>query len=155
MPTVDDKKLDRFLHPDFAPTDLEAAASASLTNAARFGQVADATPFLSIAGLAAGQFRLRVRLANLNGGPCERSPLRMVIVPASGNVTSVTAATGEVQSLGGIGTAEAVILPDTTTTASAGWIDLIATLSAGAGTTCGIQLYHAEFVAVATAYATA
>lgn len=154
MPVVDDQRLDRFLHPSFAPVDLEAAASATLTNAARFGQVADATPFLSIAGLAAGQFRLQVRLANLNGGPCERSPLRMVIVPASGNVTSVTATTGEVQSLGGIGTAEAVILPDTKV-ASEGWIDLIATLSAGAGTTCGIQLYHAEFVAVATAYATA
>jgi hypothetical protein len=154
MTVASPEQLDRFLHPDFAPTDLEQAASASLTNAPRFGQVADATPFLSIAGLSAGQFRLRVRCANLLGGATKRSPLRVVITPAAGSVESVTATFGEVVSLGGIGPAEAVVLPDTTL-ASAGWVDLIATLNAGAGTACDIQLYHAEFVARATAYVTA
>lgn len=145
-----------YLHPVFAPADLEAAASAAgATQVAGGGflQIAASTPFLSITGLTTGQFRLRVKLTSMEGGADGRSPAVVVVTPAlGGTVTTATAAFGTIQSIGGLGVATIHVVPDNTTAAK-GYIDITVTCSASV--TVDIQLYHRRFVATASAYQTA
>lgn len=145
-----------YLHPVFAPADLEAAATAagaSRVAGGGFLQTAVSTPFLSIAGLTTGQFRLRVKLCSMEGGGDGRSPACIKITPEAGaTVLSATAAFGTIQSVDGIGVATINLVPESTV-AARGVIDITVTCSASV--TVDIQLYHRRFLATASAYQTA
>lgn len=145
-----------YLHPVFAPADLEAAASAAgatQVTGGGFLQLAASTPFLSITALSTGQFRLRVKLTSMEGGADGRSPAYIMVAPASGAaVTGATAALGTIQSISGIGVTTIHIVPDNTVAAK-GSIDITVTCSASAAV--DIQLFHRRFVATASAYQTA
>lgn len=145
-----------YLHPVFAPADLEAAASstgASRVTGGGFVQNDAATPFLSITALATGQFRLRIRLTSMEGGYDGRSPAYIQITPASGaTVTGATAALGTIQSVGGLGVATIHFVPDNTD-AARGKVDITVTCSASV--TVDVQVFHRRFLATASAYQTA
>ena len=129
-----------YLHPVFAPADLEAAASstgASRVTGGGFVQNDAATPFLSITALATGQFRLRIRLTSMEGGA---------------TVTGATAALGTIQSVGGLGVATIHFVPDNTD-AARGKVDITVTCSASV--TVDVQVFHRRFLATASAYQTA
>lgn len=144
-----------YLHPVFAPANLEAAAStagASRVAGGGFLQIAASTPFLSVVGLTAGQFRLRVKLCSMEGGADGRSPASLLVTPDAGNVTQATAAFGTINSVSGLGSTEINVIPDDTS-AGRGWIDL--TVTCEGATTVNLQLRHRRFLATATDYALA
>lgn len=144
-----------YLHPVFAPADLEAAVStagAVQVAGGGFLQIAAATPFLSIVGLTTGQFRLRVKLCAMEGGADGRSPATLIVTPDSGNVVQATATFGTINSVSGVGTAQINFVPDNTD-AGRGWADL--TVTCEGATTVNLQLRHRRFLATASAYALA
>lgn len=114
-----------YLHPVFAPADLEAAASstgASRVTGGGFVQNDAATPFLSITALATGQFRLRIRLTSMEGGYDGRSPAYIQITPASGaTVTGATAALGTIQSVAASASRRSTSCRTTQTRRAARW----------------------------------
>lgn len=140
-----------YLHPVFAPADLEAAASAAgATQVAGGGflQIAAATPFLSIVGLTTGQFRLRVKLCSMEGGADGRSPATLIVTPSLlGNITEATASFGTIYSVNGIGAAQINFVPDNTD-AARGVVDI--TVSCQGATTVSLELRHRRFLAVAS-----
>lgn len=141
-----------YLHPIFAPADLEAAAStAGATRVAGGGflQIAAATPFLTVTGLTTGQFRLRVKLTSMEGGADGRSPATLIVTPDAGNVTQAAATCGTIQSVNGLGTAQIDFVPDNTD-AARGWADIIVTCEGA--TTVSLQLRHRRFLATASDY---
>lgn len=147
--------LHSYLHPSFAPADLEAAATAtgnSVVTGGGFVQSAASTPFLSISGLTTGQFRLRARLVSMEGGWDGRSPACLIVTPLLGNVLSATTTYGTVQSVSGLGTATIWFVPDNTD-AARGIVDMIVTCSSSV--TVNLELHHRRFLATASAYQTA
>ena len=142
----------RYLHPAFAPADLEAAATtlgATQVTGGGFLQIDAATRFLVVSGLTTGQFRLRIKLCSMEGGADGRSPATLIVTPDAGNVTEATAAFGTILSVGGIGTAQIDFVPDNTD-AARGRIDL--TVTCEGATTVSLQLRHRRFLATASDY---
>lgn len=153
---VSPQSLHSYLHPVFAPADLEAAAvdtGGEQVTGGGFLQLDDSTPFLSISGLTTGQFRLRIKLTSMEGGADARSPAYLQVTPAlSATVLSATATFGTIQSIEGIGTTTIHVVPDTTVAAK-GYVDITVTCSSSV--TVDLQLFHRRFVATASAYQTA
>lgn len=160
--TVTPQTLERYLHPNLEPANLEAAATtAGFTTPAGggFRQVDATTPFLSIAGLTTGQFRLRAKLSTIEGGPDRRSPAILVVTPESGNVVSaaVNLSTGEILWVNGLGFAQIGFVPLGSDAAylagTAGDIDITVTVDQATNVT--LALYHRRALATALDFTTA
>lgn len=142
---IDHSKLHTVLHPSRRVT-LAGAASAAMAKQGQFQALTAETPIVdnSDAENTAGDFRLRMRLATVHGGPDRSSLLKLYITPASGNFSVPTVTTGTIRQPGpATGLGVVTIQPN-----ADGEIDVVIRLSAGAATVAHVIAEHRYFVSI-------
>lgn len=142
MSQITSLDLDASLRPRNQIT-LSGAASRAMSAQGQFQALDDATPIIdtTTAALGAGEIRVRMKPASVRGAIDKQSLVRIYVNAASGNV-ACTATIGTLRFLSAAtGDAYVVIEPEPAT----GKIDVIITLSAGAGTTAVVWAEHRHF----------